>query len=292
MATSIYEKQNEDFILKCLVVQREEYSFIKKIKFIKFLIFVGFVTIFTILVSMYDNDKLFSISTLLNVGVLISAKYLDNWTSKLQCKAADIQQYIDSLLFNFVVDKTFVSEKNIFTNFEIAEIISSVKEKDIASVKNWYSDYSSYSAYMQVFSCQKENIRWDEKLRIFYKWILLFVLMIFLSGIVFYGILFNISFNKWLVLISFSLVIIDYIISSVCNLNTDLKRLEELSKMQSEIERQRNDKEFETLSEFQTKIYEHRKKCFLIPDFVYKMKLNKYQNTEDNIAKILFHFES
>ena len=44
---------------------------------------------------------------------------------------------------------------------------------------------------------------------------------------------------------------------------------------------------YEKIIELQNYIYEHRKNCFLIPDFIYKVRKKTYQSNEDKTALIL-----
>ena len=293
MAISVYERQNDKILLKCLVAQRREYSFVKRIKFWKVFISVGLVTVFTILTTIFDNLFLASISTLLNMLILIVSKNIEKYMSSKQVHAAKIQQYFDANCYNSTSGQQLIPLNTLFVSTEIADIVSEVHDDALPSVKNWYSDYSSFFPYKQILFCQKENINWDGRLRNFYKTAIIICSVIIILGTIVYAIVKNISFNSWMTIISFLLVIADYVINTICILNSDTKRLEQLFTAQKKAEQKCDFKsnEYEDLLKLQKLIYEHRQNCFLIPDFIYKMKEKKYQKHEDLIAENLANIE-
>ena len=291
MMISIYEKQNEDKLIKCLFAQRKEYTFVKRLKSIKIFVSVVLVTILTVLDGIFQNDMLSSMLTLSTIVLLIFAKYFDNFVAKHQRFAARIQQYIDATCFNCVSGQKLISEKNIFVDSEIAEIISSVKLEDCSKLRNWYSNYSKFSAYKQILFSQKENIRWDRKVRISYCRILkIFMALIFL-GIVFYGIILDEKFNQLMRYSSFLLIIVDCLLDSIHKLTEDVKRLEKMSIKLNNLERLQEEN-LEDVVGFQDIIYEHRQQCFLIPDFIYSLRKRNYQKSENMIAMDLINKKS
>ena len=291
MMISIYEKQNEDKLIKCLFAQRKEYTFVKRLKSIKIFVSVVLVTILTVLDGIFQNDMLSSMLTLSTIVLLIFAKYFDNFVAKHQRFAARIQQYIDATCFNCVSGQKLISEKNIFVDSEIAETISSVKLEDCSKLRNWYSNYSKFSAYKQILFSQKENIRWDRKVRISYCRILkIFMALIFL-GIVFYGIILDEKFNQLMRYSSFLLIIVDCLLDSIHKLTEDVKRLEKMSIKLNNLERLQEEN-LEDVVGFQDIIYEHRQQCFLIPDFIYSLRKRNYQKSENMIAMDLINKKS
>lgn len=288
---SIYEKQNEDKLIKCLFAQRKEYTFVKRLKSIKIFVSVVLVTILTVLDGIFQNDMLSSMLTLSTIILLIFTKYFDNFVAKHQRYAARIQQYIDATCFNCVSGQKLISEKNIFVDSEIAEIISSVKLEDCSKVRNWYSNYSKLSAYKQILFSQKENIRWDRKVRIYCCRILkIFMALIFL-GIVFYGIILDEKFNQLMRYSSFLLIIVDCLLDSIHKLTEDVKRLEKMSIRLNNLECLQEEN-LEDVVCFQDIIYEHRQQCFLIPDFIYSLRKRNYQKSENMIAMDLINKKS
>ena len=288
MAISIYEKQNDIILLKCLAAQRKEYSIVKRIKFLKLLFSVGLVTVLTILTTLIDNDYLSSVFTVLNMFILVVSKNIEKVIEEKQLHAAAIQNYFDACCFNAVSDQQLISINTIFVESEIADIVSSIDSK-LESVKNWYSDFSSFSSYKQILYCQNENINWDARLRKFYKKIIIVFAIIGVMLLVIYGIATNIVFNSWMTIISFFLVIADCVYNTVHILNSDIRRLSKLSSVhkKAEVNSCSGLENYTDLLELQKLIYEHRQNCFLIPDFIYKIKKDVYQKHENATAENL-----
>ncbi len=290
MAVSIFEKQNDELLLKCLYKQRSVYSSVKRLKFWTVLIEVGVVTLLTIVTTIWQDEYASSILTVLNMTILITSNYIERVSDKKQNLAAKIQQYFDGACYNTVSSQDLFSLNSFFLPSEIANIIADVDEKELNNLRDWYSDYSNLTPVKQILFCQNENISWDSKLRILYKRVIISLSVFLVLGFVACGIISNISFNHWLTIVSFTLVILDCNLKSIQKLNNDIKRLAKLCKTKNEIEIKIENNHFssyEQIIELQNNLYEHRQNCFLIPDFVYRLRSRDYQNREDKIARML-----
>ncbi|MBP3710273.1 MAG: hypothetical protein J6I73_07730 [Treponema sp.] len=290
MAVSIFEKQNDKMLLKCLCKQRKVYTSVKHIQFWVVLIEVGLVTILTIITTIWQNEYASSCLTIVNMSILIASKYIERITDRNQETAAKIQQYFDATCYNTVSEQTLFTLNSIFVHSELAELIADIKESELPDLKNWYSDYSNLSPKKQILFSQNENINWDSKLRTFYKRSIIVFSVLMIAGIIIYGVISNIPFNNWITVVSFVLVILDCDINSILKLNDDIGRLIKLADIQKKIEKQIENNCFsfyEKIIELQNYIYEHRKNCFLIPDFIYKVRKKTYQSNEDKTALIL-----
>ena len=293
MAVSIFKKQNDVLLLKCLCKQRKIYSSVKRIKLFIFFIKVCLVTILTVITTIWKNEYASSLLTVINMAILVVTKYVENFTNDERKIAATIQQYFDVSCYNNIAEEKLYELNSIFVPSEIAKLIAVVKEGELDNLKNWYSDYSALSPEEQILFCQNENINWDSKLRKFYKRSIIVFSTLIIAGITFYGIISNSSFNNWITIVSFSLVILDCDINSIRILNNDIKRLVKIGEIKNEIEKQIEDNRFsnyEQIIELQNNLYEHRQNCFLIPDFVYKLKNRAYQICEDKAAEIIKAF--
>ena len=94
-------------------------------------------------------------------------------------------------------------------------------------------------------------------------------------------------------IISWLIPIIDFTITTFNELNNTIEGYQDLNNIAQNIEKLIATKDqvkiLEFITIFQNKIYNHRKDAYLIPDFFYKIKKNKYQQTENEIAKITKH---
>lgn len=88
---SIFACQNEEFLLKCQLAQRNEYSHAKRASRIKSTVTLIF-TICSIVASIVDCDTLSAISNLFAVGLVVFNKYSDGHISAHKKHAASIQQ--------------------------------------------------------------------------------------------------------------------------------------------------------------------------------------------------------
>lgn len=292
MSKSIFEKQNDSFLIKCLCAQRKGYSSLKKINNIRIGLSLLLATVFSFIVFFCSNEQIGAWITLFNLGIIFLDKYLDGYIGLKQEENAKIQQYFDFSCFNEVATKELVSLQSIFVKSKISELLSGkdFKEKEILSVKNWYEDYSSEESQKQIFYCQKENIRWSTKnnRRLFFVNIGFFILILF--AIVGIGIFKNLSLVKWIGIISCLLTYFDFFLDANISLNSDYKKIKEINSKSDLIEislSECNNDLYDDIIELQNMIFEYRAECVLIPDFFYSFFKTKDENKENRIAEQL-----
>lgn len=294
---SIFAKQNEPQLLKCIAAQRNEYDKAKRRGLCKDILTAIF-AILSIISSWIDNDVMTAITFLFAGMTSFASKYIDMHVHKHKNVAAVTQQYVDVTLYNSVLNDKIGSWGNIPTYHELAETISIVADKDVEGVKNWYSDYSSLKPIEQIFCCQKENLRWDIKLRQEFKYFLLVVNGLVFLLLIIAAFVINPSLIKTLCIISWLLPLIDFLYSYWDDLRKDIERLQKLKAKSAEIDNTISRKDFCTLRfdsqkvqqvrtaliELQKDIFEHREKSTLIPNWFYKIRQKAHQASEDKIA--------
>ena len=294
---SIYERQNEQQLLKCIAAQRKEYDKAKRRGLCKDILTAIF-ALLSIISSWIDNDVMTAITFLFAGMTSFASKYIDIHVHKHKNVAAVTQQYVDVTLYNFVLNDKVGSWGNIPTEHELAETISIVTDKDIERVKNWYSDYSDLQPIKQVFCCQKENLRWDIRLRQEFKYFLFVVNGLVFLLLVIAAFKINPSLIKSLCVMSWLLPLIDFLYSYLKELEKDIERLQKLKAKSEEIDKTISRKDFCTLRfdsqkvqqvrtaliELQKGIFEHREKSTLIPNWFYKIRQKSHQVREDRIA--------
>ena len=113
---SIYTQQNNDFIIKCLVAQRSEYSKAKTINRCKTILTLS-VALISILASIINNDVLSAISGLLAVILLIVNKWSERTIMVNAVKVFTLRLCISAYYIHFKRVKV-----KIFTAFTIALI--------------------------------------------------------------------------------------------------------------------------------------------------------------------------
>ena len=287
---SIYEKQNEPELQMLLCAQRKEYGRVKTGEMWLFVVSVIIVTGFTLWVTFTDDPDIMSVLTVLNMVLIFSRENIKKFFDGKQEFAAKIQQYFDSCCYNDVYGKKIIDGQSLFSNSEIAEIQAKEKNEDLTPFVDWYSDYRNRSPEEQVLYSQKENLSWDYKLRCFYKNTVIAILLLILFGLIFYGIKSGATVVKMCALTSCFLVIVESAWDCILRNIKDLKRLERIFEKfkETEIEVCANKRGIQKkLSDLQNMIFAHRKDCFLIPDFVYKLRKNAYQEIADATAERL-----
>jgi hypothetical protein len=273
-----------------LCAQRKEYSKVKRRRFWFLFVSVIVVAGLTIWVAITDNSKVDSVLTVLNVGIIFLRERIMRIFEKKQEFAAQIQQYFDSSCYNTAIEKEMIDGESLFTESKIAEIQAGVCHEDLSDFANWYSDYRSKPAEKQILYSQRENLLWDEKLRLLYRTIIIILLILVSSIIIIYGIKSSAPFEKMCALISCVLVFIECAWDSIEKITRDLRRLNKLFAQYEETEKAvcsskiRSQKK---LSDLQNEIFTHRKESFLIPDFVYRLRKESYQEITDATAKML-----
>lgn len=298
MVNSIYEKQNDSQILKCIAAQKKEYNKAKIKKYCYDCSVLGF-GIFSIVASYVNSDLITAIAFLFAVIIEIVGKYIDKYIIVHKKKAAYIQEYVDVSLYNFILKDNINDWGNIPSDTELAETFYTVIDKDIEEVKYWYSDYSKLTPAEQIYYCQKENLRWDNKLRNDFKNLIFTIFFIIILILVTTAFIIDPSWTKILIVLSWILPLIDFCYCYWNGLENDIKRLKDLKEKSVEIDSffsknhlytnyKDNDERLEFIRskfiELQKALFKHRENAILIPNWFYKVKKDKYQKIENKIA--------
>ena len=173
-------------------------------------------------------------------------------------------------------ENTFGKKKDV-----VSDIVNETnkylkKYKNFGLLKNWYSlEYDKLDLNSGIYYCQKENINWDKKLRKINR--LIYLILIFSFSIVILG---YCIIKKELVIELLSIIaifspLLHYWIIKQNNLAEDIKKLDEI--MNQQLAMDENNIENADLYILQKLIFEHRKNCMLIYDFIYNIFKNKHQ---------------
>lgn len=290
---SIFERQNDDILLRCLVTQRKEYSRAKrKMKAKRYLVVCSAVV--STLAACSDNENIIALAGLLAVMVPIVSRKLDRKIEQLKKAAAGIQQYIDASLFAPALHIQMASFGPFLPKSDIAEIVSkNFAAKDLEAVKNWYQNYAEFPAPMQVYYCQRENIQWDNNLRENYEtfqniWIGIACFLILVLGL-----WTGMTVAKFLSILAWGASLIDYLWENHEIINADLQRLKEMRRLCSAFEnegkKQSDQQAQKVLIDIQKKIREHRERAFLIPDMFYKLLKKRHQEQMERYSDTVRH---
>ena len=287
MANSIYQRQNQPEILKCLVVQRRLYSFVKYWQVVPAGAMVASIVVPLCFEKSSDGCGVGDwVSVGISAFVWGSTWLVGKFRDSIIKTAAEFQQYVDYKLFSSEMGKPFDWEGMPLPS-EIARRVSKVTQEDVKreKVSDWYSDYSTFSGQYAVLCCQKENVRWDRSLRI----LLLVVLSVILFGWIAWAIVqvFDVTLRCSLPTLCWcgSPVLIT---GKLCwTLWNDVGRIDGMRNQFERTEKEviQGADSAKDLMRLQGLIYEHRKSAFLVPDVVYNLSRGLFQAKEDSNAK-------
>ena len=290
MDKSIYENQNDPLIIQCLFAQRKKYSQAKLISEIYFIICVLGVCTFLILKAIFPSDLITVLSTVLSVIAFAVSFLVKSITSKLKETAAGIQQYIDTTLYKSNQYSSLNSKWTCpFTKDQIIEMVSKYPTHGFTSNDKWYEDYSTKSFCEQIYYSQYENLRWDYDLRKYYSRLYKAGLCTILGVLIIYAIILNLTVIECIFILAWIFPFIKFYVSFNNAMKKDLMRLTTLKNKSDNLMHNvgmvLDGEEIINLEiDLQKKLYEHRQKAVLIPDFIYKLFRNKQQKNEENIA--------
>lgn len=293
MDNSIYKRQNEPKILKCLLAQRQIYSEAKNYEFrILLLIFIEII----ILIVLFGLGSSFYAAIKAVVGFFILMIYLllDSRIKDRRKDAAFLQQYIDANLYSGVLKDNINKWINDFDEDRVIDLLSKYGKGNTDFVRNWYEDFSSQLPCCQVFYSQKENVRWDYKLRDAYKKILISFCFFYICFFSIWISQMNCYPSNIFMMALYPIPIFHHICKKIYLLSSDCKRLETIRAQMDLIGRQIKQNNIKDICNelvvLQKKIRENREQGILIPDFFYRFFEKQFHEEEHEIAKNKMNF--
>lgn len=280
---SIFRKQNEREFLLLQKAQRSTYTKAKRTLYPGAIISVLGITIFAILTVRFESSLIYSLSSFFAIAAFAINEYLGKKTSSLIGEAAKIQQTIDVRLFQMP------DNCHTLVPSEIAEYSALYSEDDLNEFNNWYSDYSDLDFPKQVFYCQKENIRWDRRLREKYADLILKLMFVFPVLLILHAIFFNLTAAQFFAVASWLFPLEQLLVMQWMGLRSNIELLDETGREYTAIETSYNGYSSNEINcklcGMQSYICEHRKRAILVPDWFYQKHQRRMQAFEDNIAK-------
>ncbi len=208
-------------------------------------------------------------------------KHIDN-KKKL---AAFIQQKFDVYVYNIPWnERAFGKDKNV--NQEIVayskQIIENTDKKE--RLYNWYTpEVENRDLPTGILLCQRENFWWDVGLRKRYRLASVIMIVFLCSLVLVMGLWKNESVAMLLWRFAFIVPMLEWLFNTVKTLNKDMERLKELDEIVN------NDvtKTIDALQDIQKMIFEHRKECYTIPNFIYQM----FKDNDEDAARRVVSIE-
>lgn len=287
MNKSIYDKQAEPLQIQCLFAQRAKYTQAKIIAAVYFTICVVFAVVFSVLKTLVPSDLITGLSIGLSLATVFAGDTVNAWEHKLKKEAATIQNYFDISLYS--TEDTEEHWKQPISDYELLEKVSKYPKQGFCKDDRWYEDYSKKPHHMQVIYCQGENVRWDYNLRKKYGVFCNVLLGIAIGAIAISTIILNLRVLDTIGMLSWCLPFIKYWRSFHKNMKADDQRIRRIQESVHSYLSMKDvlDEEgwLKRAVDLQERLFEHRKKTTLVPNFFYKLMWKKQQQDEESMAQ-------
>lgn len=285
MGNDIASRQNEENSIRMLAAQRQIYSNVKTNNIVIILLSIALPLLICLFTSL-KND-LYGIDTkvvccLISIIASLVVLLLDFHNNNYVSKAALIQQKFDLYVYGMSWNVDMYGEdKNV--DEDIIEYSSTIcdNSKDRVKLLDWYvGEISSDNGYQNIYKCQKQNFSWDYDLRNFYEKCCKIILTTIIVLLVLWGLCDNLYMREWICLLSYYMPLIVSLISIIIRIENDkstLLSIKQTLDYKAKLSMHR-------LELVQRDIYEHRKKCFLIPDRIYRFLKDKQEKKQKDMT--------
>lgn len=271
MKDTIFERQNDEDILKLLYSQRVSYDYAEIFNRVGWLL--------TVILLALEVGKLFipSIDKSANMVSLILALSIfvvDYRTKVLVNWGAETKSLIDSILFGFPVEnKARLMEYAIKIknrnkdNYRTQ--ITHRGDDEVKGVRDWYTEYNSANHFKVILNCQKENVWWNERLVNYYKKIIITFICASVVFIFIFMSYFAIKIDLvWGLMILGGTILIRSI-EQIMAVKTYSKAMRSAQVKVEMIEADSSNLNMKSLQSLQKDIDENRKSGFLVPSWVH-----------------------
>lgn len=285
MSNGIAVRQNEEKAIAMLAAQRQLYNDVKKIGVVSVTLSVWLpFAMALVLLFLSEESKWNGVSYLLAIGGMLASFVADKYIDEKKKLAAFIQQKFDAYVYNMSWDeRIFGKDKNV--NQEIVVYSKKILENDDDKdrLNNWYTpEVDNRDLAKGILLCQRENYRWDVGLRKRYRLVCIIMIIVLCSFVVTMGLWKNESFVMLLWRFAFIVPMIKWLLGTIKALNKDVERLKEMDAILNLDE----PKTLDELQNIQKLIFEHRKVCYAIPDFFYKMFKDNDEDTAHRVVSM------
>lgn len=270
MSNGILVRQNDNNSIAMLAAQRQLYRDAKKFGTLSIAlsVWVPF-ALAVILLFVSPNSVWQDVSYAVAIGSMIFSFVVDKWIDEKKKLAAFIQQKFDTHVYSMPWNsRLFGQNRNV--NHEIVtyskRILGNQKEKDL--LYDWYPPVIDSKGLLDgILLCQRENYWWDVGLRKRFKVISIMVITVLSIAVFAMGLLKNESVAQLLWRFAFIVPMLEWLLNTVKQLNKDIVALNDLdAAINGDSTKTMND-----LQDIQRMIFEHRKGCYAIPDYVYRL---------------------
>ena len=285
MSNGIAMRQNEEKAITMLAAQRQLYNDAKRFDAISVMLSVWLPFVMAlILLFLPEESSWKSVSYILAIVSMLFSFVVDKRIDDKKKLAAYIQQKFDVYVYNMPWnERIFGKDKNV--NQDIVTYSKHIMENDGEKkcLNNWYTPAVDNKELLTgILLCQRENFRWDVGLRKRYRLVSVIMIVLLCSFVLAMGLWKNESVAMLLWRLAFIVPMLEWLFDTVKTLNKDMERLIELDDIIN------NDvpKTIDELQDIQKMIFEHRKECYVIPNFIYQIFKDNDEDTARRVISI------
>lgn len=285
MSNGIAMRQNEEKAITMLAAQRQLYNDAKRFDSISVMLSVWLPFVMAlILLFLPEESNWKSVSYILAIVSMLFSFVVDKRIDDKKKLAAYIQQKFDVYVYNMPWnERIFGKDKNV--NQDIVTYSKHIMENDgeKKGLHNWYTPAVDNKELLTgILLCQRENFGWDVGLRKRYRLVSVIIIVLLCSFVLVMGLWKNESVVILLWRLAFILPMLKWLFDTVKMLNKDMERLIELD----EIVNNNVTKTMDELQDIQKMIFEHRKECYAIPNFIYQIFKDNDEDTARRVVSI------
>lgn len=275
MDNGIGKRQNEEISIQKLAAQRQLYREAKRKQTLSAVFCIAVPFLLSAAEAVIGKTwALTVILALVSVLSMYISYRTDKCISGKKRRAADIQQSFDVYVYQMPWSRALFGNKRNCDRDVAQKAGILLKDKaERNDLLNWYEE-----AYREkgIIGCQLSNVNWDAGLRKRLKAACYFLTVILVLVILAMSIIMNETVIKCIIRMAFILPILTWLAKIKGVLDSDLERLKKISRLIFSEET----KDMRYLQWIQSELYEHRKKCFLVPDWFYK----RFQKNDEDTA--------
>lgn len=282
MSNGIRKRENEEQSIEMLAAQRQLYNDAKKYGWLSSALSVWIPFILAILLLFISEDSPVGIASyVLSIISAIVSFIVAKVISDKKEMAALIQQKFDLYVYDMPWNKRlFGNDKNVSNEIVSYSSKILINDEEKKALYDWYTPLvDDKELHKGILACQRENVFWDVGLRKKYKTGSIFIIVFLCICVFIMGICKNESTIRLLWRLAFIMPMLEWLLSTISQINTDIKNLQEVDELVNDNEV----KNMDDLQDIQKCIYEHRKSCFTIPNFFYKFFKD---NDEDKAHRV------
>lgn len=282
-------RQNKPENLRYQTVADECYKHGKILSYFTLICSVIMPLLLVVLQKFVVNDRAVAVFCVIAIIFWVVGMVLRNEANKYKNYGACFQQLFDESVLGIKNSSHKYIASKMITQEDRLYLMKKYKDKNCNIKKDWYNDYSYLPYNKAVFSCQKENIRWDLDLRKRYRNLLFVLAIIAIAVVITIAILTNKRVSTIVLAVFSVFTLVEYYVNSYRKIKNDVEKQSKLKWKVEFIEKNiKTDSDlWDKIEELQVEIFEYRKKAYLIPDWFYKIFRKKDQGRSDICAQAL-----